>query len=44
MVLINSVNVLALTLAFGLRVKDIARGYVEKKIRGEEKKDDISHL
>jgi Mechanosensitive ion channel, conserved TM helix len=36
--------VLALSLAFGLGGRDIAREYLEKKIKGEEKKDDISHL
>lgn len=36
--------VLALALAFGLGGKDIARDYLEKKIKGEEKKDDIEHL
>lgn len=36
--------VLALALAFGLGGKDIAKEHIEKKIKGEEKKDDISHL
>jgi hypothetical protein len=36
--------VIALAIAFGLGGKDIAREYLEKKIKGEEKKDDISHL
>jgi hypothetical protein len=36
--------VIALAIAFGLGGKDIAREYLEKKIRCEEKKDDISHL
>ncbi|MEW6584598.1 MAG: hypothetical protein AB1442_03190 [Nitrospirota bacterium] len=36
--------VLALALAFGLGGKDIAKNYLEKKLEGEEKKDDISHL
>jgi len=36
--------VLALSLAFGLGAKDIAKDYLEKKIKGEEKRDDISHL
>ncbi|MBM4135525.1 MAG: hypothetical protein FJ241_01685 [Nitrospira sp.] len=36
--------VLALAIAFGLGGRDIAKEYLEKKIRGEEKKDDISHL
>jgi hypothetical protein len=36
--------VLALSLAFGLGGKDIAKEYIEKKIKGGEKKDGISHL
>ncbi len=36
--------VLALALAFGLGGRDIAKEYLEKKIKGEEGKDDISHL
>jgi hypothetical protein len=36
--------VLALALAFGLGGKDIAKEYIEKKIKGEEKKDNIEHL
>jgi hypothetical protein len=36
--------VLAIALAFGLGGKDIAKEHIEKKIKGEEKKDDISHL
>ncbi len=36
--------VLALALAFGLGGKDIAKEYLEKKIKGDEKKDEISHL
>jgi len=37
--------VLALAIAFGLGGKDIAKEYLEKKIKGEEeKKDEISHL
>jgi hypothetical protein len=36
--------VFSLAIAFGLGGKDIAREYLEKKIKGEEKKDDISHL
>ncbi|MEW6162167.1 MAG: hypothetical protein AB1606_02440 [Nitrospirota bacterium] len=36
--------VLALAIAFGLGGRDIAKEYLEKKIKGEEKKDDISHL
>lgn len=36
--------VFALSLAFGLGGKDVAREYLEKKMRGEEGKDDISHL
>jgi hypothetical protein len=37
--------VLALAIAFGLGGKDVAKEYLEKKIKGEEeKKDEISHL
>ncbi|OGW41421.1 MAG: hypothetical protein A2Y97_13820 [Nitrospirae bacterium RBG_13_39_12] len=37
--------VLALAIAFGLGGRDIAKEFLEKKIKGEEeKKDDISHL
>jgi hypothetical protein len=37
--------VLALAIAFGLGGRDIAKDYLEKKIKGEEeKKDEISHL
>jgi hypothetical protein len=36
--------ILALSLAFGLGGRDIAKEYLEKKIRGEEGKDDINHL
>ena len=36
--------VLALAISFGLGGRDMAKDYLEKKIRGEEKKDDISHL
>ncbi|MEJ2683732.1 MAG: hypothetical protein P8Z71_04985 [Candidatus Sulfobium sp.] len=36
--------VFALSLAFGLGGKDIAKDYLEKRIRGEEQKDEISHL
>lgn len=36
--------VFALSLAFGLGGRDIAKDFLEKKIRGEEKKDDITHL
>ena len=36
--------VLALALAFGLGGRDIAREYLEKKLRGGEKKDEIDHL
>jgi len=36
--------VLALAIAFGLGGKDMAKEYLEKKIKGEEKKDEISHL
>jgi Mechanosensitive ion channel, conserved TM helix len=36
--------VLALSIAFGLGGRDIAKDYLERKIKGEEKKDEISHL
>ncbi|OGW53762.1 MAG: hypothetical protein A2Y81_12590 [Nitrospirae bacterium RBG_13_43_8] len=36
--------VLALAIAFGLGGRDIAKEYLQKKIKGEEKKDEISHL
>ena len=36
--------VLFLALAFGLGARDIAREYLEKKLKGEEKKDEISHI
>ncbi|MEW6001872.1 MAG: hypothetical protein AB1638_04415 [Nitrospirota bacterium] len=36
--------VLALAIAFGLGGKDAAKEYLEKKIKGEEKRDDIKHL
>jgi len=36
--------VLALAIAFGLGGRDIAKEYLEKKLKGEEKKDEISHL
>ena len=36
--------VLALAIAFGLGGRDIAKDYLEKKIKGEERKDEISHL
>jgi len=37
--------ILALSLAFGLGGKDIAKEYLEKKIKGEEeKKDEFNHL
>ncbi|MCL5022028.1 MAG: hypothetical protein M1497_01430 [Nitrospirae bacterium] len=36
--------VLALAIAFGLGGRDIARKYLEKKMKGEEKKDEINHL
>jgi len=37
--------IFALALAFGLGGRDIAKEFLEKKLRGEEeKKDDISHL
>lgn len=36
--------VLALSIAFGLGGRDIAKEYLEKKVKGEEKKDEISYL
>jgi len=36
--------VLALAISFGLGGRDIAKEYLEKKIKGDEKKDEISHL
>jgi hypothetical protein len=36
--------VLALAIAFGLGGKEIAKGYLERKMKGGEKKDEISHL
>lgn len=36
--------VFALSLAFGLGGRDIAKDYLERKMKGEEGKDDISHL
>ncbi|MEC4675590.1 MAG: hypothetical protein VST72_01525, partial [Nitrospirota bacterium] len=36
--------VFSFSLAFGLGGKDIAKDYLVKKIKGEEKNDDISHL
>jgi hypothetical protein len=36
--------VLALSIAFGLGGRDIAKEYLEKKIRGEEKEDEITHV
>ncbi len=36
--------VLALSLAFGLGGRDIAKEYLEQKMKGEEAKDDIHHL
>lgn len=36
--------VLALSIAFGLGGRDMAKEYLEKKVKGEEKKDEISHL
>jgi len=36
--------VLALATAFGLGGRDLAKEYLEKKIKGDEKKDEISHL
>jgi hypothetical protein len=36
--------VFAISLALGLGGKDIAKVYIERKIKGEEKTDEISHL
>ena len=36
--------VLALALAFGVGGRDIAKEYLEKHLKGEKQKDDISHL
>ena len=36
--------VFALSLAFGLGGRDIAKDYLERKMKGEEGKDDIRHL
>jgi hypothetical protein len=36
--------VLAFALALGLGGRDAAKEYIEKKIKGDEKKDEISHL
>ncbi|MBI5666331.1 MAG: hypothetical protein HZC49_14765 [Nitrospirae bacterium] len=36
--------VLALAIAFGLGGRDLAKDYLEKKIKCEEKKDEINHL
>jgi hypothetical protein len=36
--------VLALSIAFGLGGRDIAKEYLERKIRGEEEEDEINHL
>jgi hypothetical protein len=36
--------VFALSLAFGLGGRDIAKEFLEKKIKGEERKDEINHL
>jgi len=36
--------ILALALAFGLGGRDIAKEYLEKKLKNEDKKDEISHL
>ena len=36
--------VLALAIAFGLGGRDIAHDYLERKLKGEEEKDEISHL
>ncbi len=36
--------VLALSIAFGLGGREIAKDYLEKKFKGNEKKDEISHM
>ncbi|GBE06126.1 MAG TPA: hypothetical protein ENH45_02815 [Nitrospirae bacterium] len=36
--------VLALAIAFGLGGQDAARDYIDKRLKGEEDKDDIQHL
>ncbi len=36
--------VLALAIAFGLGGKEVAKGYIESKLKGEDKRDEISHL
>jgi ABC-type phosphate/phosphonate transport system permease subunit len=36
--------VFALSLAFGLGARDIAKEYLERKMKGNEGKDDISHI
>lgn len=36
--------VFAISLAFGLGGKDVAKDYLERKIKGEEKTDEINHL
>lgn len=36
--------ILALAIAFGLGGRDIAKEYLEKKVKDKEKKDEISHL
>jgi hypothetical protein len=36
--------VFAFSLAFGLGGKEIAKTYLEKRIKGDEAKDDISYL
>ena len=36
--------VLALAISFGLGGRDLAKDYLEKKIKCEEKKDEINHL
>ena len=36
--------VLAFAIAFGIGGKDAAKNYIDKRIKGEEEKDDIQHL
>ena len=36
--------VLAFAIAFGVGGKDAAKNYIDKRIKGEEEKDEIQHL
>lgn len=42
--IIYSGVVLALALAFGVGGRDVAKEYLEKRLKGEDEKDDIQHL